>query len=98
MATTTVERRRTARRAAAERDPSAPFHHGSESYFVEGEGLLSESLGGRPEPDTDGAGLEATATLATPFRFSRMGPKGTGQQLGEANRQKIAQAMTVPGD
>ena len=30
-----------------------------------------------------------------PFRFSRMGPKGTGKQLGEANRTKIAKAMTV---
>ena len=98
MATRTVERRRTERRVAAEEAASARFHHGSESYFVEGEGLLSESLGGRPEPEADGAGLEATAALATPFRFSRMGPKGTGKQLGEPNRKKIAQAMTVPGD
>ena len=30
-----------------------------------------------------------------PFRFSRMGPKGTGKQLGEPNRRKIAEAMTV---
>ena len=64
--------------------------HGSESYFIIGEGLLAESLDGRP----------ATMSLAVeeavpPFRFSRMGPKGTGKQLGEPNRRKIAEAMTV---
>ena len=67
--------------------------HGSESYFVIGEGLLGESLGGREEtlPRT-----MATAAPAAPppFRFSRMGPKGTGKQLGEPNRRKIALAMT----
>jgi hypothetical protein len=29
-----------------------------------------------------------------PFRFSRLGPKGAGKQLGRPNRLKIAQAMT----
>jgi len=62
-------------------------HHGSESYFIIGEGLLGESLGGRA------AGAEAAAP--PPFRFSRLGPKGTGKQLGEPNRKKIAAAMTV---
>jgi hypothetical protein len=29
------------------------------------------------------------------FHFSRLGPKGVGKQLGQPNRTKIAQAMTV---
>ena len=59
--------------------------HGSESYFVLGEGMLGEALGGREET------LTAEAEAAVPqFRFSRMGPKGTGKQLGEPNRRKIA--------
>jgi hypothetical protein len=66
--------------------------HGSETYFVVGEGLLTESVGGR----------ELTLTAAEedqvpPFRFSRMGPKGTGRQLGDANRKRIATAMTAGG-
>jgi hypothetical protein len=59
--------------------------HGSESYFVIGEGLLTESDGGRQ-----------LAAAATPqFRFSRMGPKG--EQLGRANRVKLGRAMTRGG-
>jgi Animal haem peroxidase len=64
-------------------------HHGSESYFVLGEGLLDETLGGRPR--TLPGPLERAAPT---FRFSRMGPKGTGKQLGEPNRRRIAEAMT----
>jgi hypothetical protein len=45
--------------------------HGSESFFVLGEGFLGETVGGR-EPR-----LAADAVADTPpFRFSRMGPKG----------------------
>ena len=44
-------------------------HHGSESYYVVGEGLLTESGDGRDE--TLAAAVEAEAP---PFRFSRMGP------------------------
>jgi hypothetical protein len=62
--------------------------HGSESYFVLGEGLLTESAGGRsPE----------AAEAAPPFRFSRMGPRGTGRQLSEATRRKLGDAMTAGG-
>jgi hypothetical protein len=64
--------------------------HGSESYFVVGEGLLGESGGGRPEPATMGF-----AAGAPPFRFSRIGPKGTA--LDVATRKKIANAMTPVG-
>ena len=66
--------------------------HGSESYFVLGEGLLAESVGGRER--TLARAVEAEAQ---PFRFSRMGPKGTDHQLSEANREKIGNAMTVGG-
>ena len=49
--------------------------HGSESYFVIGEGLLSDA-------SSNGSGPVAlAATAAPPFRFSRMGPKGNGKQL-----------------
>ena len=64
--------------------------HGSETYFIEGEGLLGESLDGRPRTLA-----RAIEQVVPPFRFSRMGPKGTGKQLGEPNRRKIAEAMTV---
>ncbi len=71
-------------------------HHGSESYFVEGEGLLGEAVGGRD--------VRAIATAASgdgapppPFRFSRMGPKGQGKQQTEAIHKKLAQAMTRGG-
>jgi len=85
--------------------------HGSESYFVEGEGLLSESGAGR-----DGVAAAATAAAsastaaatataasvtataaAAPFRFSRMGPKGINRQLGEPARKKVAREMTAGG-
>jgi Animal haem peroxidase len=59
--------------------------HGSESFFVLGEGLLGESRGGR---DTAGQ-------AAPPFRFSRMGPRG--RALARGARVKLAQAMTAGG-
>jgi heme peroxidase len=66
--------------------------HGSESYWIEGEGWLGESGGGRPR--TLAAAVEA---VAPPFRFSRMGPIGGGLQLGDPNRAKIGNAMAVGG-
>jgi hypothetical protein len=65
-------------------------HHGSESYYVLGEGLLTKSGGGRPVP----LAPEVEAQIA-PFRFSRMGPSGAGMQIGEMTRQKLATAMTT---
>jgi Animal haem peroxidase len=66
--------------------------HGAESYFVIGEGLLTESDGGRDRP------LAATEeALIPPFRFSRMGPNGSGRQLNELNREKIGHAMASGG-
>ena len=65
--------------------------HGSESYFVVGEGMLGEALGGRAQ--TLSVALEAALPQ---FRFSRMGPHGVlAKQLGEPNRRRIAQAMTA---
>jgi hypothetical protein len=66
--------------------------HGSESYFVLGEGLLGESLEGRER--TLSAAAEAQVA---PFRFSRMGPNGIQRQLGEPNRKKIGDAMAAGG-
>ena len=63
--------------------------HGSESYFVLGEGLLGEARGGRRL-----ASVSAFASVP-PFRFSRLGPKGTGKQLGKPNRVKIARDARV---
>ena len=34
---------------------------------------------------------------APPFRFSRLGPRGTGKQLGAPNRRRIANAMVGRG-
>lgn len=75
--------------------------HGSESYFVIGEGLLDESDGGREAPQAAAAartaGPTATAAAVPPFRFSRMGPKGAGRQLGFANRKKLGNAIAKGG-
>ena len=73
--------------------------HGSESYYVIGEGLLSESIGGRDSGDgTAGiAGVTATAAAAPPFRFSRMGPNGSGKQISEAVALKVGREMAAGG-
>jgi Animal haem peroxidase len=65
--------------------------HGSESYFVIGEGLLSEATGGRD------SARSSAAKAAPPFRFSRMGPHGTGRQLGEPLRKKLGALMASGG-
>ena len=67
-------------------------HHGSETYFVLGEGLLGESDGGRER--TLPAAVEEEAPA---FRFSRMGPNGIGRQLAEPVRKKIGNAMSAGG-
>jgi Animal haem peroxidase len=67
--------------------------HGSESYYVIGEGLLGESIGGRDTPVV----ATVAGVTAPPFRFSRLGPPGTGRQLGEPNRRRIANAMVGRG-
>jgi len=74
--------------------------HGSESYFVVGEGLLGESLGGRDGDVTAtaaAASVTASAAVTPPFRFSRMGPGGAGHQLGEGIRRRVAREMAAGG-
>ena len=66
--------------------------HGSESYFVLGEGLLGEALGGRER--TLAAAVEAAAP---PFRFSRMGPSGANKQLSDPTLRKVGEAMAAGG-
>jgi hypothetical protein len=66
--------------------------HGSESFFVLGEGLLGEAAGGR-EPTL--ALAPDVAAVTPPFRFSRLGPKGTGKQLSKTNLQKIGSLMAA---
>src|SRR5688500_13983214 len=76
--------------------------HGSESYFVIGEGLLAESVGGR-DGSQNGARPTGVATAGAggvtppPFRFSRMGPSGAGKQLGEGARKRLGEAMARAG-
>ena len=63
--------------------------HGSETYNIVGEGVVGESLGGRE--------MALTATAVPAFRFSRMGPKGSGMQLGEPARKALANVMAAGG-
>jgi heme peroxidase len=76
--------------------------HGSETFFVLGEGLLGESRGGRDDGTADAAlagngraPAVFAAAAAPPFRFSRMGPKG--RALPRAIRAAVAKAMTAGG-
>jgi Animal haem peroxidase len=76
--------------------------HGSETFFVLGEGLLGESRGGRDLETADiavsgdGAGPAAVAAKAAPpFRFTRMGPRG--RALARDTRLRVARAMTAGG-
>ncbi|HUF58379.1 MAG TPA: heme peroxidase family protein [Actinomycetota bacterium] len=66
--------------------------HGSESYFVIGEGLLGETVGGRTR--TLSASEEA---LTPPFRFSRIGPSGIGHQIGDGACERLAAVMVSGG-
>ena len=66
--------------------------HGSESFFVLGEGLLTESVGGRRR--TLSAATEAQAPT---FRFSRMGPSGEGHQLSDGTLRRLGSAMAAGG-
>jgi hypothetical protein len=76
--------------------------HGSESFFIEGEGLVNTQVGGRrgdePDPITEpeaAAAPRLAAAEAPPFRFSRVGPKGRAVRPGLI--EKLAEAMTQGG-
>ncbi|HEY6570564.1 MAG TPA: peroxidase family protein, partial [Candidatus Limnocylindrales bacterium] len=81
------------------------MRHGSESFFIQGEGLVTTEVGGRRGLDTDPVNVSETpsagapkllaADEAPPFRFSRVGPKGT--PLAAAVIRKVARAMVVEG-
>ena len=71
--------------------------HGSETYFVIGEGLLGESAGGRDAVPLPQGAAALTAAPTPAFRFSRLGPKGTGKQLSTAARRRLADAMVAGG-
>ena len=68
-------------------DHGQHMKHGSETFYIEGEGLLVTQLGGRtgdePDPLDASGSMRAPAARAlapreaVPFRFSRVGPKGT---------------------
>ena len=84
---------------------SMPLHHGSETFFIEGEGVVGAQAGGRSGRERDPVNASgdpaapAPAALAAaeapPFRFSRCGPKGT--PLGPAVTIKLAEAMVAGG-
>ena len=79
--------------------------HGSESFYIEGEGLLTTQVGGRsgdePDPMVASDHPQAPAPRALgraappPFRFSRVGPKG--RPLNATLTQKLAAAMVTGG-
>jgi hypothetical protein len=79
--------------------------HGSETFFIEGEGLLTTQVGGRSGDDSDPmdqsenpkapATRELARDVPPPFRFSRVGPKGTA--LNATVTKKLARAMVVGG-
>jgi Animal haem peroxidase len=63
--------------------------HSRPAYFIVGEGLM-----GSDEAPEGGALHTSMSIDLRAFRFSRVGPKGDGRQLGDPNRRKIAAAMT----
>ncbi len=79
--------------------------HGSETFFIEGEGVLTTQLGGRTGDEGDPLAtsdnpkaLKPKAlpkAVPAPFHFSRSGPKGT--PLNATIVRKLANAMTVGG-
>ena len=81
------------------------MRHGSESFFIQGEGLVTTEVGGRTGAATDPVNVSETPSAGTPhllaadeappFRFSRVGPKGT--PLAVAVTRKVARAMVAEG-
>lgn len=74
--------------------------HGRDVFFVEGEGLVgggsppgsAVSLPGSAVSAPGSAGHPAPARAAPPFRFSRLGPRGTMPRIGI--RRRVGVAMT----
>ena len=86
-------------------DHGQHMKHGSETFYIEGEGLLVTQLGGRTgdaqDPLDASGSMRAPAARAlapreaVPFRFSRVGPKGT--PLDARITKKLARAMVTGG-
>jgi hypothetical protein len=84
---------------------SQGMKHGSETFFIEGEGVLTTQLGGRTGEEADpvstsenpkaGKPKALPKAVPAPFHFSRVGPKGT--PLNATITRKLAKAMTVGG-
>ena len=78
------------------------MQHGTESYFIVGEGLVDASLRGRSgeahdRVDDPGAAAPQLAPgEPPPFRFSRVGPRSR-RQISPLNRRKLAEAMSRGG-
>jgi Animal haem peroxidase len=68
--------------------------HGTDSYFVVGEGLLPAGADGAVPALS--AAERADAEESPPFRFSRMGPHGS-VRIDRVTRVKVGNAMTVGG-
>ena len=68
-------------------------HHGSESYFVIGEGLLGETVGGRERTVADAASAAAAAVSLLADGAERDQTTSSPRR----NRKKIAAAMTAGG-
>ena len=73
--------------------------HGSESYYVIGEGLLSESIGGRDVSDgTAGiAGVTATAAAAPALPLLADGAERVRQADQRGRRPKVGREMAAGG-
>ncbi|MET0837937.1 MAG: peroxidase family protein, partial [Marmoricola sp.] len=79
--------------------------HGSETFFVEGEGILTTQVGGRSGTEGDpvsesenpkpGRPRDLARAVPAPFRFQRVGPKGN--PLNATITRKLARAMTTGG-
>jgi hypothetical protein len=69
--------------------------HGSETFFVIGEGLLGETLGGREDGTAQALARAAGASDPPKFRFSRMRPGASGGQHSDPTLRKLAKAMTT---
>ena len=69
--------------------------HAAETFSILGETTVVVSGGGRRAAAADEAPGERASAVDPPFRFRRVGPKGS--QLSEAVLRKLADAMTSGG-
>jgi hypothetical protein len=96
---------KAARLRLARKKNHGKVKHGSETFYIEGEGLLVTQVGGRhgdesdPMDQAESPKAPAARKLATrdarPFHFSRVGPKGT--PINMTITKKLARAMVVGG-